>query len=109
LTLKKIIIFLFIIFFCLSLSFFLTSFFGQAFFFKKTSLHGVLHYHANKNKHENIRKEKKKPRDAFITGFAKHVKKPSEKENIEELKYKDTSGVVHVAREFSKTIIRSIA
>ena len=70
---------------------------------------GVEHQETDDDKHENIWQKEEEPRKTLVTSLAKHVKKPSEKENIEELEHKDTSGVVYVAREFTETIIRSIA
>lgn len=69
----------------------------------------VKHQETNEDKHHNIWQEEEEPRKTFVSGLAKHVEEPSEKEDIEELEDKDTSSVVHVAREFTEAIIRGIA
>lgn len=77
--------------------------------FLKRALHGVVHHKTNEDKHHNIWQEEEEPRKTLVSGLAKDVEEPCEKEDIEELEDKDTSGIVHVAREFTEAIIRGIA
>ena len=40
----------------------------------------------------------------MVSGFAEYVEQPGEKENIQDLKNKDSSGVVNIARKFTEAV-----